>query len=282
MKKILLAIMAALIIFAANAWAGGVGDAVNVQITTDDGRTLPLYPVKIRQGLHKVYAEATKGDHYRVKVQNRLNQRIGLVIAVDGRNIISGKKSSLKNNERMYILEPYAAGEFSGWRTAQDRINRFYFTDLPDSYAAAFGDRSAMGVIAVSVYPELDRCGQPANILQQSPAASPRRESRASSLSKAEPAPAAPRKLDGRMKDKTAAMEQDMESAGTGYGRDEYSPSWIVNFEPEKRAVENIYIKYEWRSTLCKLGVISCIQTPCRPHNRLWDNVEYAPPPPRF
>lgn len=274
--------MAALIIFAANAWAGGVGDAVDVQITTDDGRTLPLYPVKIRQGLHKVYAEATKGDHYRVKVQNRLNQRIGLVIAVDGRNIISGKKSSLKNNERMYILEPYAAGEFSGWRTAQDRINRFYFTDLPDSYAAAFGDRSAMGVIAVSVYPELDRCGQPANILQQSPAASPRRESRASSLSKAEPAPAAPRKLDGRMKDKTAAMEQDMESAGTGYGRDEYSPSWIVNFEPEKRAVENIYIKYEWRSTLCKLGVISCIQTPCRPHNRLWDNVEYAPPPPRF
>jgi len=282
MKKILLAIMAALIIFAANAWAGGVGDAVDVQITTDDGRTLPLYPVKIRQGLHKVYAEATKGDHYRVKVQNRLNQCIGLVIAVDGRNIISGKKSSLKNNERMYILEPYAAEEFSGWRTAQDRINRFYFTDVPDSYAAAFGDRSAMGVIAVSVYPEVNHCGQPANILQQSPAFSPRRESRAGSASKAESAPAAPRALDGRMKDKAAATEQDMESAGTGYGRDEYSPSRIVNFEPEKRAVENIYIKYEWRSTLCKLGVISCIQTPRRPHNRLWDNVEYAPPPPRF
>jgi len=35
-------------------------------------------------------------------------------------------------------------------RSAQDKINRFYFTDVPDSYAAAFGDESAMGVIAVA------------------------------------------------------------------------------------------------------------------------------------
>lgn len=27
----------------------------------------------------------------------------------------------------------------SDWRTAQDKINRFYFTDVPDSYAAVVG-----------------------------------------------------------------------------------------------------------------------------------------------
>ncbi len=282
MKKIVIVILASITIFAANARAGGIGDAVDVRITTDDGYTLPIYPVKIKRGLHKVYAEATKGDHYRIEVQNRLNQRIGLVIAVDGRNIISGEKSWLKNNERMYILEPYASGEFSGWRTAQDRINRFYFTDVPDSYAAAFGDQSAMGVIAVSVYPEVKHCAQPLNILRKAPANSPHGESKAGSAGKAESAPAAPRKFDGQMKDKAAAVEQAMESAGTGYGRDEYSPSMIVSFEPEKRAAETIYVKYEWRSTLCKLGVISCAPTPCRPHNRLWDNAGFAPPPPRL
>lgn len=282
MKKIVIVILAAIALFAANAWAGGTGDAVEVKITTDDGRTLPVYPVKIRRGLHKVYAEATKGDHYRIEVQNRLNQRIGLVVAVDGRNIISGEKSRLKNNERMYILEPYASGEFSGWRTAQDRINRFYFTDAPDSYAAAFGDQSAMGVIAVAVYPELKRCEHTVNILRRSPAYLPQRESKAGFSSKAESAPAAPRALEAKTKDRAPSVQQDMENAGTGYGRDEYSPSRIVSFEPEQRAAENIYIKYEWRSTLCKLGVISCAAAPCRPPNRLWDNAGFAPPPPRF
>jgi hypothetical protein len=79
---------------------------------------------------------------------------VGLVIAVDGRNIISGKQSWLRNDERMYILGPYGRGEFKGWRTSLDSINRFYFTEVADSYAAAFRDESAMGVIAVAVYPE--------------------------------------------------------------------------------------------------------------------------------
>lgn len=282
MKKSIVVVLAAIALFAANAWAGGTGDAVEVRIMTDDGRTLPVYPVKIRRGLHKAYAEATKGDHYRIEVQNRLNQRIGLVIAVDGRNIISGRKSWLKNNERMYILEPYASGEFSGWRTAQDRVNRFYFTDAPDSYAAAFGDQSAMGVIAVSVYTEVKCCEPSTDISRKAPPYSPRRESKDGSPGKAESAPAAPRALDAQAKDKAVSGRQDMESAGTGYGRDEYSPSRIVSFKPEQRAVENIYIKYEWRSTLCRLGVISCAAAPCRPSNRLWDNAGFAPPPPRF
>ena len=168
MKTIAIVILA-IVVCTTSAWAGGVGDAVEVRIVTDDGRTLPTYPVKMRHGVRKVYAEAIKGDHYRIEVKNRLNRRVGLVIAVDGRNIISGTKSWLKNNERMYILEPYGSGEFAGWRTAQDRINRFYFTDVPDSYAAAFGDESAMGVIAVALYPEVQRCEPPIPLSRTAP-----------------------------------------------------------------------------------------------------------------
>ena len=136
------------------AVATTIGDAVAVEIVTDSGRSLPLYPAASRSSARKVYAEAVKGDHYRIVVTNRLNRRVGLVIAVDGRNIITGKKSWLASSERMYILEPYGSGEFAGWRTGDDRINRFFFTDAGNSYAAAFKDESAMGLIAVAAYPE--------------------------------------------------------------------------------------------------------------------------------
>ncbi len=283
--KITTIIILVFVFCTAGAWAGCIGEAVEVRIMTDDGRTLPIYPVKASHRVRKVYAEAVKGDHYRIEVRNLLNRRIGLVVAVDGRNIISGTKSWLKNNERMYILEPYGWGSYSGWRTAQDRINRFYFTDVPDSYAAAFGDESAMGVIAVAVYPEVRRCDPPIPLSRMSPSLLHEQERKAAGKTdKAEAVPSGPAGTLGGSKNylekKAARSEQVLESAGTGYGREEYSPSRIVNFEPEKRAAETIYLKYEWRSTLCKLGVIECYQPPCPRPNRLWDNGGYAPPPP--
>ena len=278
--KIIVAVILAIVLCTAGAWAGSVGDAMEVRIVTDDGRTLPTYPVKMRHGVRKVYAEAIKGDHYRIEVKNRLNRRVGLVIAVDGRNIISGAKSWLKNSERMYILEAYGYGEFSGWRSAQDRINRFYFTDVPDSYAAAFGDESAMGVIAVALYPEVRRCKPPMPLARTTPAHPRSYEGKAAgSADRADASPNAPAASGAQMKDRVDKAEKAIESAGTGYGRDEYSPSQIVAFEPEKRPLETIYLKYEWRATLCKLGVANCTPPPSYPPNRLWDHEGYAPPP---
>ena len=275
--KSIAAVFLAIVLCAFSAWAGGIGDAVEVHVVTDDGRSLPTYPVKMGHGLKKVYAEANRGDHYRIEIRNRLDRRVGLVIAVDGRNIISGGKSGLQGHERMYILEPNGFGAFSGWRTAQDRVNRFYFTDPPDSYAAAFGDESAMGVIAIAVYPELRRWRPPQPLSRISPSG---REGRtAAAHDKAESA-AAPSVSGETMRKGAARAEQSLESAGTGYGRDAYSPSQIVAFQPERRAVETVLLKYEWRATLCRLGVAACDPPPRRPPNRLWDRDGYAPPPP--
>jgi hypothetical protein len=280
MKTIAIVILA-IVACAGGAWAGSVGEAVEVRIVTDDGRTLPTYPATMRLGVRRVYAEAVQGDHYRIAVRNRLSRRIGLVIAVDGRNIISGTKSWLKSSERMYILEPYGSGEFAGWRTDQDRINRFFFTDLPDSYAAAFGDESAMGVIAVAIYPEVQRCEMPMPLSRMAPSGSGGHEDKAAGPTDKAAAPSAAREDSGkRMREKDARSEQALESAGTGYGRGEYSPSRIVAFEPEKRATETIYLKYEWRSTLCRMGIIECAKPTRWLPNRFWDNGGYAPPPP--
>ena len=151
------------------------------------------------------------------------------------------------------------SNEYSGWRTGQERVNRFYFTDVPDSYAAAFGDQSAMGVIALAVYPEVQRYKRPADLSTTSPGAP-----RADAKEKASP----------------SARGEASQSAGTGYGREEYSPSRQVSFDPEARAVESILVKYEWRATLCSKGIIRCGTTYGRTHNRLWDDHGFAPPPP--
>jgi hypothetical protein len=81
-------------------------------------------------------------------------------------------------------------------------------------------------------------------------------------------------------KDAPAARGEASQSAGTGYGREEYSPSRQVSFEPEGRTVETILVKYEWRATLCRMNVIHCGTTYGKTRNRLWDDHGFAPPPP--
>jgi len=262
MKKLIF-ISVILLMWVSVAIADTIGDAVEVSVITDNGWTLPFYPIKSRHNLKKVYAEAYKGDYYRIVVRNKLNRRVGVVIAVDGRNIISGQKSWLNNTERMYIIDAYSTNEYSGWRTGQDKINRFYFTDVPDSYAAAFGDKSAMGVIAVTVYPEIQRYEPPMRNSYFAPEKKLKEEARDMAA-----APSA------------KGQSQALESAGTGYGHEEYSPSYRVDFEPEAKAIESILIKYEWRKTLCKMNIINCGRTYEHTYNRIWENDGYAPPPP--
>ena len=92
MKKLIF-ISFILLVWAGISAAAVVGDAVEVSVITDNGSMLPFYTVKSRHSLKKVYAEAVKGDYYRIVVRNKLNRRVGVVVAVDGRNIISGQKS---------------------------------------------------------------------------------------------------------------------------------------------------------------------------------------------
>jgi len=242
----------------APARPGAIGSAVTLELATDTAGALPLYPVPAPAGSRKAYAEAVRGACYRIRVHNRLPCRVGLVIAVDGRNIISGAQSWLRGDERMYVLEPYGTQEFQGWRTARDQVNRFYFTTVADSYAGAFGDTSAMGVVAMAVYREVPP-----------PPVRPVPELRDQALPGAPPA-LGERSSKARCPDAAGA-------AGTGFGETVYSPSITVAFEPEVSPRERVLVKYEWRETLVRLGLL---RSPDAPGNRLWD-PGFAPPPPR-
>ena len=99
-------------------------------MVTERGPGLPLYPVASGQAnTFRAYVEAIRGERYSIRVRNHSPYRVGLVIAVDGRNIISGKKSFLQPQERMYILDPHGWGYYDGWRSSNNQVNTFYFTD---------------------------------------------------------------------------------------------------------------------------------------------------------
>jgi len=239
---------------------------VDVRIVSDSGNGFPKYRTysRVPQEGKFFYMEAVKGQKYSIQVTNRSNRRVGVVIAVDGRNIIDGKKSDLERNERMYIIGPYETNTFEGWRTGLDRTNRFYFTEQSDSYAEkVFADASAMGTIALAVYRE------------KLPEIIP--YSGSSLRSKEAPAEAAPGASAGsRSADRVE--QKKAEEAGTGFGETTYSPARVVQFDPEHTTAEKIVLKYEWRSELCRKGII-----PCGPKNRFWpDDREFAPIPKDF
>jgi hypothetical protein len=233
-----------------------------VEVVTEDGAAFLSIPHRSSWsgGTHVVkrYLEARKGEQYGVVIRNRTAERIGVVIAVDGRNIISGKQSGLRNSEEMYIVAPYDTVRYDGWRTDRNTVHRFFFTDVADSYAVrTFDDTSAMGVIAVAVYREKARAPQPLDQIRK----------------KAAPAPPSASAESGK-----AGAARD-ERAGTGFGDEQYSPVVRVAFEPENAPVQKTLVKYEWREVLCRKGILQCRQEPL---NRLWDEGAYAPYPPGY
>ena len=93
-----------------------LGGEVSIEIVSESGRSFLSIPHRDswKGGTHiiKQYLEAMRGENYGIVIHNMTPERIGVVIAVDGRNIISGKRSDLKNNEAMYIVSGYEQGEY--------------------------------------------------------------------------------------------------------------------------------------------------------------------------
>ena len=239
------------------------GGNVDIKIVSDKGSEFLTIPFKDstigRTHVIKKYLEAKEGENYSLVIRNNTAGRIGVVIAVDGRNIISGKKSFLKNSERMYIVDPYGYTELEGWRTDLKTVHRFYFTDKSDSYAVrTFGDSSAMGAIAVAIFREKEK----PRILYE-------RQQKEEMAAGPNFAPSATGKL----------KKNERDTAGTGFGDEKYSPAVKVEFEPESNPFEKLLVKYEWRDVLCRKGLLKCWH---EESNRLWDEDEYAPYPPGY
>ncbi|HSA90871.1 MAG TPA: hypothetical protein VLF42_13345 [Burkholderiales bacterium] len=183
-----------------------------------EGRWLQVYRHEGR-----AYVVGKPGHEYQVRVSNRLREDLLAVVSVDGVNVITGQTAH--PSQSGYVLSPRGSLEIRGWRKSLAETAAFYFTALPDSYAARTGRPDDVGVIGVALF---RRKQQP---LPFAPGIS-------------EPAPAA------------RAAEQDSR-LGTGHGRREHSPAVHVTFERATSApAEVVTLYYDSHANLVARGVI--------------------------
>ncbi len=270
---------------AASATASAHASDITVEIIDESGAVFQQVPVRHKGDAYRAYLQADRGARYRIRVSNPSAERVGVVIAVDGRNIVNGARSDLTGGEPKYVLSPYESQEFSGWRTSLADVHEFYFTEWEDSYAEAFGDRSARGVIAVAVYQEKESARIAQRLAQeaerQKRAQPPFRGDKDDSAAGNRAAPATqaplPDSTAGALESRDAKAERS--EPGTGYGEVRNEPAVRVAFDAEARPSSRVFLKYEWRETLCRKRILDCSE----PANRFWpdDALSFAPPPPR-
>ncbi len=256
--------------------AGAAGNIVDVQIRVD-GQTAPLY---FQPGVtDRHYFQAFQGRNYSVVLHNTTDARIGVVIAVDGLNVVDGQHTDLGRTSPMYVLDPYETATINGWRTSTEEVRRFVFVDEDRSYATRTGQANGdMGWIRVAAYREIpvqtwvppyrvrrDMGGAPSpapnmDELQGKPQAAPQ---------------GAQKSLDRRSYSENMAPEEDS-SPGTGWGNRQWDPVQTTQFVAERSASDWITLRYEYASGLKALGIVPR-------HPRVWEREQgqygFAQPP---
>jgi len=213
---------------------------VSVEIVDrNEGRVLPVYAHAGRR-----FVVGKPGNEYSIRVRNTSGERILAVMSVDGVNIITGDTASPAQSG--YVLAPYETAEIAGWRKDMSRTAAFYFTALPDSYAARTGRPDNVGVIGVAVFRERQR-PIPYGSISKDRASADRMESSADRPGAAgTPAPAAP----------LAESAPSKQQLGTGHGRSESSYAQYTTFERTSDSPsETIAIYYDSYQNLLAQGV---------------------------
>ena len=197
----------------------------------------------------KHYIAGNPGERYAIRLSNRSAERVLAVLSVDGVNVVSGETANPQQSG--YVIAPYGSVEIAGWRKSNQEVAQFYFTALPDSYAARTQRPHNVGVIGVAAFRE-KAPPPPIAIAPEAPAFDYRARSEAGSAArKAAPAPA----LNG-LADSTSAP-QLQERIGTGHGAREYAPVTNVEFERRSDSPDQlIALFYDSRINLVARGII--------------------------
>ena len=128
--------------------ASAVGALVDLQIVDRDrGGELGTYRYRGAS-----YVAGRPGDRYAIRLVNRSPGRLLVVLSVDGVNAVSGETAAV--GQTGYVLAPYGSAEITGWRKSDAEAAAFYFTSLPDSYAARTDRPGNVGVIGAAVFRE--------------------------------------------------------------------------------------------------------------------------------
>jgi hypothetical protein len=248
MKRWLLLAAAVLMAQTSGAWAvGGLAD-----VTVYDRSEQRQLPVYYHDG--KYYVVGQPGNSYQINVRNQAGEDLLAVTSVDGVNVVSGETASWQQGG--YILNSYQATDIKGWRKSTHRVAQFYFTDLPDSYAARTGRPNDVGVIGVALFRRKQEpiVIEPYQGEYERDRAYPKSESSAPS---ADAAKRAPQGSPAESERRSAQRYQPDSKLGTGHGRSEHSPVRYAEFERASGSPDEVVsIYYDSYRNLIAQGVI--------------------------
>ena len=235
--------------------ASAVGSLVDMQIVDRSrGETLSTWRHR-----GSTWVAGRPGDRYAVRLTNRSSGRVLVVLSVDGVNAVSGETAAV--GQTGYVLAPYQSAEITGWRKSHSEAAAFYFTALPDSYAARTGRPDNVGVIGAAVFRErapetLGNWFPPAPPIAKEGAASGRMEAERQAPAAAAADAAAPEKSMPRRSQSELAQRDDRK-LGTGHGEREYSPTTQTQFERASSSPsEIVQVRYDSYQNLLASGVI--------------------------
>ncbi len=234
------------------------GNLVDVQIQVD-GASAPFY---FKPGTwNRHYFQAFKGRNYSVVVRNNSARRVGVLIAVDGLNVVNGEITRRAHDEPMYVLGPYERAVIRGWRTSLDDIRRFVFVDEHRSYAERSGKATGdLGWIRVLAFRESEPWprlklfnDRPRPTEDELGANEGRDDSNAPTppptAGREEPRAQAQKESQGDTRGPAAA------NPGTGWGEHRNDPVREVDFQPVNRPTDHLVMRYEYASGLQALGI---------------------------
>lgn len=227
------------------------GRLVDVQVLVD-GWPAPLFD---RPGAwDRSYFQAFHGKNYSLVLTNQSNQRVGVLVAVDGLNVVNGERTDLSNHEAMYVLDPYESATIQGWRTSLNDVRRFVFVDEQRSYASRTGQANGdMGWIRVLSFRE-----QTPMVYRDRPKVrTQQQQDWLGERGDAAPAPSAGGDLRAQKAPGMLNQAPQSESApGTGWGDHRWDPVTQTRFLAMANPTDQIVLRYEYESGLRALGII--------------------------
>jgi hypothetical protein len=218
-----------------------------------DGRPLTEYAARGRR-----YIEALENAEYEVRVHNPTGSRVAVALAVDGLNSIDARHTSAWDAHK-WVIEPYGTINVRGWQMSGESARRFYFTTERDSYAAKLGQASNVGLITAVFFRER----RPVTIMPVTPRPIYKddgsRDERSAPKAGSTDAPSTQSEA-GRGMDKQRSAQSypapDDESAATGIGRSVRNDVQWIKMDLDTRPAGEITIRYEYRASLVRLGII--------------------------
>lgn len=221
-----------------------------------DGRPLAEYASRGRR-----YIEALENAEYEVRIHNPLGTRVAVALSVDGLNTIDARHTSAWDAHK-WVIAPYGTISVRGWQMSSDNARHFYFTTERDSYGAKLGQTANLGVISAVFFRER----KPFTILPVTPG-EPRptykEEDRARDDRAAPPKSSGESSTSngsGRDAAKQPSVQSypmpDDESAATGIGRSVRNDVQWIKMDLDSRPAGEITIRYEYRASLVRLGII--------------------------